>query len=310
MVIEYLIIGCSALAAIMLYLAARSREDVVVQRLDAAMRAGGLIMSGSSIDDSLSRSPYPRLIAPQLGRLRDAAAGIVPPQAMARIRARLERAGRTGPWASVCFILVKLGLLLLGIGAVLLTMHFYSGSRLIGALISTSLMLGALYAPEAGLNMLIRRRHAEIRRSLPDVIDLLAVSAEAGAGLDGSLGIVARRKPGALSDEFNRLLLEVRLGKGRDEAWADLAERVDLPELRAFVSALEQAEEMGVSIANTLRVQSDAIRIKHSLLIRQQAATLALRMLFPLVFCILPALFVVVLGPGLISIHRAMSATH
>lgn len=309
MIIE-IMIGFLVLAMLMLYVAARTRESVVVQRLDSAMRTGGLIMSGTDIHESLSRSVYRRLVAPQLSRLTDAAATVASPRWMAATQARMERAGRLGPGATIAFLAIKVGAFLLGLGGVLLVISLYGGPRLHVGLISGVLLVGAAYAPEGVLNMLIRNRQDRIRRSLPDVIDLLAVSAEAGMGLDGALGIVSLRKPGPLSDEFKRLLLEVRLGKDRNEAWSDLAERVDLAELRAFVSALEQAEEMGVSIANTLRVQSDAIRVKYGLLIRQQAATLALKMLFPLVFCILPALFVVVLGPGIISIHRALRLLH
>ena len=302
-----IIIGLASVALVMLYLAAQSRAEVEVQRLDTAMHSGGLIMSGTDVDTTLSRSIFRRLIAPPLRRMADRVGTAVSPRWAEATRVRLERAGHLGARATAAFLGIKVAVFLLGVGAVLLVVDLYHGSRLSVGLISVVLVLGAMHAPEGGLNMIIRKRQDDIKRSLPDVIDLLAVSAEAGTGLDGALATVSRRKPGPLSDEFNRLLLEVRLGKSREEAWNDLAERVDLPELRAFVSALEQAEEMGVSIANTLRVQSDAIRVKHALLIRQQAATLALKMLFPLVFCILPALFVVVLGPGFISIQRALT---
>jgi tight adherence protein C len=221
------------------------------------------------------------------------------------VHARLERAGRTGASETTGFLFLKVASFVIGAGAALWVLSRYHPATLMTGLMCALIMVAAIALPESGLNFLIGKRQEEIRRSLPDVIDLLAVSAEAGSGLDGALGVVIRRKPGALADEFGRLLLEMRLGDTREEAWRHLGERVGLPELLAFISALQQADEMGVSVANTLRAQSDAMRVKHGLLIRQQAATLATKMLFPLVFCILPALFVIVLGPGLLAIQKS-----
>ena len=164
--------------------------------------------------------------------------------------------------------------------------------------------LGAL-APTHILDGMIKARQYQIRKTMPDLIDLLVVSAEAGTGLDGALAEVVRRKEGPMPDEFARVLAEVRLGKRRQEAWADLAVRCGVDDVRNLVAALQQAEELGVSIGNTLRAQSDAIRTARSMRIKASAATLSVKMLFPLIFCIFPALFVVVLGPGLLSIDEA-----
>ena len=107
---------------------------------------------------------------------------------------------------------------------------------------------------------------------------------------------------GATGGSGSRVLAEMRLGKSRQQAWQDMAKRVDLDELRMLVAALRQAEQLGVSIAKTLRTQADSLRTQRSLRVRQIAASLAIKMLFPLIFFILPALFITVLGPGLISI--------
>ena len=143
---------------------------------------------------------------------------------------------------------------------------------------------------------------------LPDTLDLLVVSAEAGMGLDGALAEVVQRKEGPLVDEFERALVEIRLGKRRRDAWQDLADRAQAEELPARVAALYQAEELGVSIAKALRAHSDALRGKRSMKIREQAAVLGTKMLFPLIFCIFPALFVIIMGPGVISMKDVFSA--
>lgn len=300
------ILGFAMVAGVMLYVAARSRETVSAQRLDTAMRAGGLILSGTGLDESLSQSWYRRLAAPAFSRAMAALVTVASPRVVAVTQERMERAGKTSGGATTGFLLTKGALALVGVGGVGGVVFYYEGPWTYAAVIGIAILAATTLVPEAIVNVIITQRQAQVRKSLPDVIDLLAVSAEAGTGLDGALSAVLRRKPGPLADEFGRLLFEMRLGKSRHEAWADMAKRVGLPELQSFVATLEQADQMGVSIANTLRAQSDAMRLKQSLMIRQQAATLALKMVFPLVFCILPALFVVVLGPGLMAIRSAL----
>lgn len=300
----------SAVGLVMLYILMRDHETVASQRLDAAMRGDGLLVSGTELSDSLSLSLYRRLIVPVFRRLVQVTALVASPQLVAATHTRMERAGRYSNHATAVFLIIKAVAIALGVMAVACIVYFYQGLTLKSGLLSVLAMGATLVLPDSVLDALIRQRQNEIRKALADVIDLLAVSTEAGTGLDGALRAVIRRKPGALSVELNRLLFEIRLGKERRQAWSELAQRVNVLELTALIMALEEAEEMGVSIANTLRAQSDALRIKHSLLIRQQAATLALKMLFPLVFCIMPALFIVVLGPGLLSVYRALTILH
>jgi len=165
-------------------------------------------------------------------------------------------------------------------------------------------MLGALYgwkAPDIWLTMVINRRRNEIVLALPDMMDLITVSVEAGLGLHASIQRVSTRFHNPLSEEFLRSAQEVRLGRTHAEALRDMARRVDVEDLTTVVSAIVQADVLGLAIANVLRVQSERLREKRSQRARETAQKAPVKMMFPLVFFIFPALFVVILGPALIK---------
>jgi tight adherence protein C len=159
--------------------------------------------------------------------------------------------------------------------------------------------------PGAGLGQRAIARQEAIQLALPDVMDLLTISVEAGLGFDAALVHVRRNVPGPLSDEFGRLLQELQLGTSRADAFRHLAQRTDVEELKAFVMAMIQADVFGISIAKVLRAQAKELRIKR----RQRAEEIAMKvptkLLFPLIFFILPAMFVVLIGPA--AIHLAQT---
>lgn len=156
--------------------------------------------------------------------------------------------------------------------------------------------------PGFWLNSQIKIRQKVIQRSLPDVLDLLCVSVEAGLGFDSAVSKVVDKMKGPITDEFHRMLQEVRMNKSRREALRDLSERVNLPDLSTFIASLVQADQLGVSIARVLRIQSEQMRIKRRLRAQEQAQKAAVKMVFPLVFFIFPAMFIVLLGPVVIQV--------
>ena len=167
------------------------------------------------------------------------------------------------------------------------------------------LLMGILL-PDYMLQQAIGRRQYQIRKLLPDILDLLIVSVEAGLGFDGAMAKVVEKMKGPFPQELRRVLQEMQMGKARTPALKDMAARVHVGEVSTFVAAIYQADQLGVSMAKVLHVQADTMRVARSQRIREMAAKLPVKMLFPLVFFIFPAIFVIIIGPGVISIMKAL----
>ncbi len=164
----------------------------------------------------------------------------------------------------------------------------------------------AFMLPDVYLSRAIESRQHAIAVQLPDILDLLVISVEAGLGFEQALERTTSAVPGPLSDEFRRMLRETSFGSSRADSLRAMDDRCDVPELRTFVLAMLQADTFGVSISRILRSQADEMRVRRKLTAQTKAQKLPVKMLFPLVFCIFPSIFVVILGPAMIQLSHGL----
>ncbi|MCU0483160.1 MAG: type II secretion system F family protein [Chloroflexi bacterium] len=222
---------------------------------------------------------------------------------------RLAMAGNPGSMRVSDFLVVKA--VCVPIGAILSFLLF---NFLLNTGLVLAVALGAIggilgwMAPEFWLGRRIKARQKAILMSIPDALDLLTISVRAGLGFDAALGKVVEKMPGPLTDEFRRALAEVRVGKARRDALRDIVPRTEVTPLTNFIGAIIQAEQLGVSISKVLQVQSEQLRIERRQRAEEQAAKAPIKILFPLVGCIFPSLFIVILGPAIISIIKNLGA--
>ena len=246
-----------------------------------------------------------RVFAPLFEGLSGAANRFTPAGYGEQVAQKLVHAGNP-PNLNVDKILVMklLGLVSVVVWIPLLLMVGFNGMLLFVGI--AVLWGGSFMYPDIMVNRIIEDRQKEISRKLPDILDLLVISVEAGLGFEQALDRTCTAVPGALSDEFRRMLHEIRIGSARADALRAMADRSDVPELRAFILAMLQADTFGVSISRLLRSQADEMRIKRRLMAQEKAQKAPVKMLFPLTFCIFPSIFVVILGPAMINIGKAL----
>ncbi|MGG5258042.1 type II secretion system F family protein [Phycicoccus avicenniae] len=244
-----------------------------------------------------------RLLAPMLERLRGFSARISPAGTGGRIARNLDRAGNPKAW-TVERVMGAKGLgLIVGIVLVLALMGFTAKGLLVALAAGTAgFFLPDLLVYNAGL-----KRQQDMRKGLADALDMLTVCVEAGQGFDAAILQVARTVTGPIAGEFARVLSEMQIGKSRGEAFSSLGERTTAPELKNFVSTLVQADRLGLPIAGVLREQTKEMRVVRRQRAEEQAQKVTVKILFPLLLCIFPALFIVIIGPGALQIIDAFS---
>jgi tight adherence protein C len=239
-----------------------------------------------------------RLLLPTLERFQSLGRALSPSGAAATLQRRLDFAGNPGSW-TVERLLGAKGLLLT-VGAVL--GGLVGGIGLWGVVLAVAFGALGFFLPDLLVYNSGLHRQEAIRRSLSNALDMLTVSVEAGLGFDAALLQVAQATYGPLAGEFARVLQEIRIGKSRIEAFSAMGQRTDVSELRSFVTALSQADRLGIPVANVLREQAKEMRVLRRQLAEEKAQKVPVKILFPLIFCIFPALFVVIIGPGAIRI--------
>ncbi|MDP9823563.1 type II secretion system F family protein [Nocardioides massiliensis] len=285
---------------------ALTRETPGVNRSLAVMEA--LTSAPEAMREQELDQPFrQRVVDPLLGRALTAGRRLTPADYNIKLREKLERAGNPGGWTIDRVVALKvIGFVAALVISLLLSLMLGLGfGPTLGFVVIAS--LAGFNAPNLYLYQRAYDRDAELRKGLADSIDLLTISVESGLGFDAALSYVARNTEGPLSEEFARVLQEMQIGRGRTEALRSLADRTTLPELRSFVSAMVQADSFGIPIGQVLRVQSTEIRTKRRQWAEEQAQKVPVKILVPLIFCILPCLFIAVLGPAVISVMDSFS---
>ena len=275
----------------------------------ATVRASLRQLEGYEVDNvrdqELLKPIGDRTVKPLLDRVNDLGRRFTPDGYVDKVRARLVSSGNTSPDAVDRFIAVKVVGFALAPVLIILVFGVLGMGGMMGIIVAALLAAIAIYGPDAILNRRVEERQNAIRTALPDVLDLLVISVEAGLGFEQALDRTVQSVPGPLTQEFARMLGEVRAGSSRADAMRAMERRTDVPELRSFVLAILQADTFGVSIGRVLRSQADEMRIKRRQMAQEKAQKAPVKMMIPMVFCVFPALFVVVIGPAIINITKS-----
>ena len=245
-----------------------------------------------------------RVLLPAATRLAAIPLKLNPRTSVETIGSRLAAAGLSQRLSPASFLAIK-GAGLIG-GAFLATLVGAFASLTVALIAVPILAAAGFRIPDYVLSARIRGRREAVRADLPDALDLLAVSVEAGLGFDGAVTKLTEHMSGPLVDEFARLLSEVRIGEQRQTALKNMAARVDAPELSSFVRAVVQADQLGISLGRILRVQAADSRVRRQTAAEEQAMKAPIKMMFPTVLFIFPAMFIVLLGPAVLNIMKVL----
>jgi tight adherence protein C len=252
-----------------------------------------------------------RLVTPLLAGFTRLGGRLNPPEYVESVRRKHVQAGISSVDRVERFLALRVlgfAFIPLWLGLVLVINPISISPLLQWAAAGLGTLIGAL-GPASTLNSKVDRRQKGIQRALPDVLDLLVISVEAGLGFEQAVDRVIANVPGELADEFARVLGETQAGSNRSDALRGMQQRVDIAEIRSFVLAMIQADTFGVSIGRVLRAQADEMRIKRRQMAQERAQKAPVKMMIPMVLCIFPALFVVVLGPAIINISRNLGGS-
>jgi tight adherence protein C len=288
-----------------LYTVLAQSEDKRVVR-ESLRALDGFEVVENQRDRDLLNPLRERALTPLLGGLNRLARRFTPVGYIDGVRRRFVLAGNTDPEIVDRFLAIRVAT----VAAIPVSFWFFMifnplGQKGMLQLITFGLVVMSLFlGPDAILNRRVTERQHEIRIGLPDVLDLLVISVEAGLGFEQALDKTIMAVPGPLSDEFVRMLGETRAGSGRAEAMRAMEARIDIPEVKSFVLAIIQADTFGISIGRVLRGQAEELRIRRRQKAQEMAQKAPVKMLIPMVFCIFPALFAVVLGPAIINISK------
>lgn len=282
-----------------------TNEKRAVGRSLAAIQA--IDSAPASLKDELERPFTERVIAPLGERLVGVGRSLVRADAAQKIQHRLDIAGNPPAWDVSRII----GLKVLGLAALSVLAFVYTlgtGQPLLKlVMITAAVGMFGYVLPNILLYNAGQKRETLMQKSLPDALDLLTISVEAGLGFDAAVARVAKNTTGPLAQEFSRLLQEMQIGVGRMEAMRAVAERTSMKDLKSFCLAMVQADQLGVPIGKVLRIQSGEMRVKRRQRAEEKAQQVPVKIMIPLVLFILPCLFIIIMGPAAVSIMNIYS---
>ena len=218
---------------------------------------------------------------------------------------QLAAVGRPKEWPLERLLVVK-PLLALGAG-ILGLLHFLSSPAPARFAILLAAIAFGYFAPDLLVRSNAEKRRGKIRQELPNTLDQMLISVQAGLGFEAAMARTAQNGSGPLADEMTRTLQDMQVGRSRKEAYLDMSDRVDVPDLRSFIRAIVQADAYGIAIAKVLKVQANEMRLKRRQRAEEHAMKIPVKILFPLIFFIFPTLFIILLGPAVMNIIAAFS---
>ncbi len=278
-------------------------EDPLQARLAEFIQRGDV----SSLEEIELSQPFSeRVIIPVLNRIGDISARFTPQKAIQNTARQMELAGNPWPIDPATFLAIRF---ILGVVLLSLTLYLFAGSKSFQT--SDKLMLivggtiGGFWLPQIMLSSRVTNRQKEIRKAMPDALDLLTICVEAGLGFDAAMSKVAEKWETQLSLAFARVIREIQLGKVRREALKDMSDRLGIPEMTSFVAAIIQSEQLGVSMAKVLRIQSDQMRLKRRQHAEEEAHKAPIKMIIPMALLTFPTIMIIILTPAAIQIVQS-----
>ena len=246
-----------------------------------------------------------RVLSPGWGHIRDGVTSATPRATRERLRHALTLAGNPRGMDVGRFLEVK-ALSAVSVTALVFALTVVFQASALAWLLGIVVSVASYWLPDLWLSSVTSRRQRQIRLALPDMLDMLTISVEAGLGFDQAIAKIVRMSRGPLAEELARMLQEIQAGSTRSDALKRVTTRTDVDGLNTFATAIVQAEQLGIPVANVLRVQAKEMRLVRRQRAEEQAQKTPVKIVFPLVLCILPATLIVILGPAVVSIARAL----
>jgi tight adherence protein C len=276
-------------------LKAPEAKDPIAERL-AEFSFRDEMMSLEEIE--LSQSFYERIILPLFNRVGEFSSKFTPQATLESARRKLEMAGNPMQMDPAFFLALRFIIAIL-FGGLIMSLYVFGGRNIAqGMGLSALFTLIGFIFPDMWLSGRMRGRQKMIFRAMPDALDLLTICVEAGLGFDAAMSRVHEKWENDLGLELGRVIQEIRLGKLRRDALRDMSERLGVPEMTSFVAAVIQSEQLGVSMAKVLRIQSDQMRVRRRQMAEEEAHRAPIKMVFPIALLIFPSIMLILLGPA------------